>query len=139
FGSAPVVAGQLGDLFMLPADGTYAAQLEAVDSAGNRASDLTTFIVDTAPPTPPPALAATVQGRNVTLQWGPSSSADLGGYQVLRASGSGGMATIGTAGPGTLSFVDGPLSDGDYRYAVMAVRTDGVASEPSPQAQATVD
>jgi subtilase family serine protease/flagellar hook assembly protein FlgD len=131
--STPVASGVLMDGLALE-DGEYVLELRARDRAGNQSTATLSFSVDTDPPLPPSGLSARALGRDVTLEWTGSPSADVSGYHVSR----GGVRLTMTPTPGT-SFLDPGLSEGRYSYTVVAVDGAGLESEPLGPAAAAVD
>jgi Tol biopolymer transport system component len=138
-GTSSITGAALATLGSPPADGPYTARVVALDRAGNEASDEAGFTVDTTPPPPPLALAATVQRpRDVHLAWSPAG-ADAVGYHVLRAGEGGALVRLtGTPVP-VPAYVDADRPDGAWRYAVVAVDAVGLESARSNEARAIVD
>lgn len=101
-----------------------------------------------APPSPPANVRTVVDrdSRNVTLNWNANTEKDLLFYVVQRSKGDGPYSSLGkTDGPGDTSIVDPSTAEagGEFRYQVVAVRRgaiagEGVNSDPSPAATATV-
>ncbi len=117
---------------------TYFYSVHAVrgDGGGMAQSDPSGTIAltprKTTPPSPPTGLVAIPSAGAVRLAWNPSPEADIAGYLIYRAAGSGESARIGrVTGPATV-FVDRGVAPGAYRYAVSAF--DG-ASTPNVSAR----
>ena len=94
---------------------------------------------DTTPPATPTGLAA-VGGQNVvTLDWDDNGESDLAGYDVYRATVSGGSYSKINASTLTSSdFVDGGVAGGvTYYYVVTASDTSNNESAQSAEASAT--
>ena len=132
---APVSNGVLHDLTGLPGDGIYTLRLRVDDAAGHRTEVLSSFFVDTEPPSPPENLAAAVENRrDARLTWTASGDPDVAGYHVYRG---GVWLTPGPVpAPG---YLDASLTDGTYRYTVTVVDAGGLESEASNQASVLVD
>ncbi|WP_224249089.1 CARDB domain-containing protein [Hyalangium gracile] len=121
-------------------DGSYIARLRVRDSAGNETVDEASFTVDSLAPLAAPVLSAAVQRPNtVTLTWEQSPSSDVATYDVRRSSGSGSAAVIATVGANIHSYVDAGLTDGRFRYSVVARDAAGNASNSSPEALVEID
>lgn len=88
---------------------------------------------DVTPPAPPTSLVAIPSQGVVRLSWTPpGDDADLGGYIVYRARGTGPFERVGSVrAPGT-TFTDRGLTPGAYRYAVTAQDT-SVRANQSPR------
>ena len=72
------------------------------------------------------------------LSWTPGTDADLGGYVVYRAPGTGPFERVGSVrAPGT-TFTDRNLRPGTYRYAVSAQDTSARANESARSGEVTV-
>ena len=86
-------------------------------------------------PAPPSSLSATAGKRKITLTWTASSGAT--GYNVKRASASGGPYATIASGVTSTSYVNSGLTSGTtYYYVVTAVNAAGESGN-SPQASAT--
>jgi fibronectin type 3 domain-containing protein len=93
-----------------------------------------------AAPRPPLAIRATPGDGRITLSWDPPAElldgAPVSGslaYVVLRGVGSEGALEVVTSGVQATTYVDTGLdNDGEYRYAVRAVRTDPRVSAAGP-------
>ena len=101
-------AGTSVDLPPIPA-GTYYLRLRAVGATGtSRASNEVMFTAGQptcdAPPESPIDLVASLAGRSLTLNWGPSSSAIVSGYRIEAGLSAGERAFATTVGPDAQSF-----------------------------------
>jgi chitodextrinase len=133
------------DTGLAPVTG-YAYQVVAVDAAGNAsapasasATTLAPTPVDTAPPSAPTDLTASVAKRKVTLAWRASTD-DIGvtAYRVYRDGRLVGTVTVATAAFPT-RFVDTlPGKVRSARYTVVALDGAGNASLPSAVVTVTV-
>jgi glycosidase len=87
---------------------------------------------DTTPPATPTGLHVTSFGPNsIALAWDAVADADVYGYEILRATSSGGPYSALALIPGT-SYTDGSVSQGQtYWYEVRAVDTSWNRSGPS--------
>ncbi len=96
---------------------------------------------DTTPPAAPVSLIATAGNGSVSLDWLDNSESDLSGYNVYRATSSGGSTTkINGAQLGISDFVDNTVTNGTtYYYVVTAVDTSSNESSASNEASATPD
>jgi PKD repeat protein len=94
---------------------------------------------DTTPPAAPTGLLATAGDGTVSLDWADNAETDLSGYQIYRASQSGGAYAQLTGAPVTASaYVDGDVVNGTtYYYVVTAVDTSEYESANSVEASAT--
>ncbi len=90
---------------------------------------------DIFPPPAPARLEALPEAGLVRLVWDPVAAADLAGYIVFRAEGSGEFSRL-TKEPIKDSFLTDTqvVSGHRYRYSVRAVDTAGNQSPPSPEA-----
>jgi hypothetical protein len=104
---------------------------------GLPADELAVVYHDVYPPPAPTRLDALSEGNRVRLVWTPVDAADLAGYLVFRAEGSGAPALL-TSRPLTDPFyTDESLAAGRrYRYVVRSVDRAGNRSQPSPEAVA---
>jgi hypothetical protein len=98
-----------------------AIRLEGTTPIEGRASArIAATPADVTPPAPPTELVAIPSQGVVRLSWSPGTDADLGGYVVYRARGTGPFERVGSVRvPGT-TFTDRDLPPGTYRYAVTA-------------------
>ena len=94
---------------------------------------------DTTPPAVPSGVSATGLNAQVSLSWSPVGDLDLAGYNVYRATTSGGPYTqINGALVVTANFDDTGVSNGvTYYYAITAQDTVGNESAFSAEVQAT--
>ncbi len=94
---------------------------------------------DTTPPAAPVGLVATGGNARVDLAWSPNAEVDLRGYDVRRATSSGGpYTTINTAPITATSFADTGRTNGvTYFYVVTASDQAGNVSAQSVQVSAT--
>ncbi len=94
---------------------------------------------DTTPPAAPTALVATGGDGSIDLDWADNTETDLAGYNVYRATASGGPFSLINGGLVSLSaYSDTGLTNGvTYYYQVTAVDTASNESSPSSQASAT--
>ena len=117
-------------------DLTYFYVVAAVDTAGNQSDDSLEFaitpVADTVAPSAPVSLVATAGDAVVTLDWADNTESDLAGYNVLRASSSGGpYNTVNGSVVIDSQFVDTGLTNNQtYYYVVTAV--DNSANESAP-------
>lgn len=136
--SSPVADGTLATLASTPSDGDYTLRLTVKDRAGNERVDVAGFFVDRSPPSMPTGLVAQVRRpAGVTLTWTASGDADVLGYRVMRARGTGPLAQVGTGLVSGTTFLDDGLPADVYRYAVVAV--DAAQLESPPTAEVRVD
>ncbi len=93
---------------------------------------------DVTPPAPPTNLVAVPSQGVVRLSWTPGADADLGGYVVYRAPGTGPFERVGSVrAPGT-TFTDRGVRPGTYRYAVTAQDTSVRANESTRSSEVDV-
>ena len=94
---------------------------------------------DTTPPAAPTGLTATAGDSLVSLDWANNAETDLAGYDVYRATVSGGPYTKLNATPlADSAYTDTGLSNGTtYYYVVRAVDTSANPSAASSEASAT--
>ncbi|MBW3658873.1 MAG: fibronectin type III domain-containing protein [Actinobacteria bacterium] len=84
-----------------------------------------------AAPAPPISLALADATGGVTLEWGPSPSRDVVGYQILRSVGGAAATELGGLRTGR-TYTDRDVSAGTrYDYTVVAVDDDGRRSAPT--------
>ena len=89
------------------------------------------------PPAAPSNVAATPNDDAVTLDWQSNSEEDFSRYDLFRAVASGGFQ-LHAEGLAVSGFTDNDVANGtEYRYYVVAIDTDGNASEPSAIITAT--
>ena len=125
------VAGAFASWVPLPPDGVHTLRLTVQDRAGHTSTVLRTVTVDTTPPTPPGALAATVERQEgtlatVRLTWVASLAEDVAGYRVWRDD-----QEITSSLLLTPAFLDARLQEGSFRYRVAAVDRAGNVSTPA--------
>lgn len=94
---------------------------------------------DTTAPVAPTGLGATAVTANmVTLAWNANTESDLASYRVLRKTGTGSYAQVGTVGAGATSFDDtGVQPASTYVYVITATDTSNNTSLPSNEASVT--
>ena len=97
------------------------------------------FYLDKTPPAAPTGLVATPVVRGVGLKWNANTETDLKGYNVYRATTSGGDYSLLNATPVTSpSYNDGGLTGGTtYYYVVTAINTSERESDNSTEVAAT--
>lgn len=93
---------------------------------------------DVTPPAPPTGLTATGGDGQVELSWSPNGESDLSGYNVYRATASGGPYTkINTSQVVGEAYTDTGLTNGtSYYYVITALDTSGNESGDSTEAVA---
>ncbi|QJR11141.1 Tol-Pal system protein TolB [Usitatibacter rugosus] len=123
--------------------GEYEVSAVAHDFGGRFQSDLELeFItinhtrVDRPPA--PANVVARVAGDIVTLTWNAVTTDSLGGYTVYREDPDGSRTALTPDPISALTYVDGGLADGVYRYTVVTSDTFGNLSDPSAPATARV-
>lgn len=93
--------------------------------------------LDTFPPAAPAGLAAVPSTASIELVWERNTEPNLAGYRVYRASGDGPFERIGDTQE-LPAYSDRKIEAGKtYRYAVTAVKKNGVESKPSGPVQAS--
>ncbi|GAB4108343.1 MAG: N-acetylmuramoyl-L-alanine amidase [Phycisphaeraceae bacterium] len=129
-----------GDVVML------AFPFETITTAADRAQVMEAVLTffGTPPseiPGPPSALAAIPGNNSVILDWADNTEPDLAGYNIYRATVSGGPYTKLNSTPVALSqFTDNTVTNGTlYFYQVTAVDTDDNESVPSLEVSVTPD
>ncbi len=117
----------------LPADGTYAYVVRAVDGAGNLSpvTSISVTVDTVAPPTPAAPSLTTPTASLPSLAWSASSGATS--YRVLRDG-----AVVATTASTTWTET-AALADGTYAYAVSAVDAAGNASAASSASTVVLD
>jgi Right handed beta helix region len=105
-------------------------------SAASRGNDISVdalVVTDGAAPAAPKSVKSTVQREGVRITWAKSSSGDVKGYRVYRATGGGNFQKIsGSSLVKGLNYLDIGLTGGKkYRFAVAAVDTSGNVSAKS--------
>ena len=125
---------------------TYYYVVTAVDTSNNESTDSNEASVtpdstlpDTTPPAAPTGLAATAGDAQVGLSWNANSEGDLDGYNVYRATSSGGPFTkLNGSLVTTTSYNDSGLTNGTtYYYVVTAFDTSANESQTSAEVSAT--
>jgi hypothetical protein len=83
---------------------------------------------------------AATSSHSVDLSWGASTSTNVAGYYVERATSSGGpYQVLNSSKDTTTSYVDSTVQAGkEYFYVIVAVNTSGQESNPSAQVSATI-
>jgi hypothetical protein len=78
--------------------------------------------------------------HSVDLSWGASTSSNVAGYYIERATSSGGpYQVLNSAKDTATSYVDSTVQAGkEYFYVIVAVNTSGQESNPSAQVSATI-
>jgi fibronectin type 3 domain-containing protein len=126
----------------LSASTTYYYVVSAVNANGEssnstQASATTQDQQDTTPPAAPTGLAATAGDATVSLDWANNSESDLAGYNVYRATSSGGYGSALVSGLTSSSYTDNAVTNGTtYYYIVTAVDTSSNESPDSAEASA---
>ena len=124
---------------------TYYFAITSVDNASNEsakssnASATPTATPDTTPPPVPGGLGATDGDGHVGLSWSAVAAGDLAGYNVYRATASGGPSAKLTASPvvATSYSATGLTSGTQYWFAVTSTDVTGNESARSASATAT--
>lgn len=85
-----------------------------------------------------------VTSGGTVLTWNASNATDVAYYQIFRSPGAGTPAAneltyIGRTEDASVVFMDTPVTEGPYKYAVVAVDASGNASSPSTWAGVTLD
>jgi predicted small lipoprotein YifL len=93
---------------------------------------------DVTPPAPPTNLVAIPSQGVVRLSWTPGKDADLSGYVVYRALGSGPFERVGSVRAPSTTFTDRDLPPGTYRYTVTAQDTSVRANQSARSTEVTV-
>jgi hypothetical protein len=89
-------------------------------------------VADISPPAAPTGLSVMPVSDGLELAWSPSPEADLAGYRISRASGSGATEALAEAAPNQTQYLDKTAVRGvRYRYRLVAFDQAGNASEPS--------
>jgi fibronectin type 3 domain-containing protein len=119
------------------APGPYSYTVRAVDAAGNLSdpsNEASATVADTAKPSPPGNLTATVSGRDVNLTW-ESSTDDVAvtGYRIYREG-----SELAALGAGATTFTDPERPAGTFHYTVRSVDAATNLSDPSNEASAVV-
>jgi len=92
---------------------------------------------DTFPPSAPAGLTAVPSTASIELVWERNTDPKVTGYRVYRAEGNGPFAPVGDPQP-LPTYSDRKLEPGKtYRYAVTAVKANGLESPMSAPAEAT--
>jgi hypothetical protein len=83
---------------------------------------------------------AATSSHSVDLSWGASTSTNVAGYYIERATSSGGPYQVLNSSKDTAtSYVDSTVQAGkEYFYVIVAVNTSGQESNPSAQVSATI-
>ena len=108
---------------------TYHYVVSAVDDSGNESANSTEVSAtptDSVPPAAPTSLVVTTGDGQVSLDWGDNAEGDLDGYNVKRATSSGGAYTDTAV-----------TNDTTYFYVVSAVDASANESANSAEASAT--
>jgi len=104
---------------------------------GLPAEELAVIYRDVYPPAAPSRLDALSEGNRVRLVWSPVDAADLAGYLVFRAEGTGAPERLTKDPVADPFFTDETVGQGKrYRYTVIAVDRAGNQSPASPEAVA---
>jgi subtilase family serine protease/flagellar hook assembly protein FlgD/WD40 repeat protein len=130
---AGLVSGVTSFLDAAAPDGTHLYRVSAVDRYGaeGQPDTATAPVGDTAPPSAPTGLVATVVDSDVQLTWNRNPEPDVVGYVLLRD----GVRIASVPDP---AYLDARRPNGTYRYTVLAVDAGGLESPPSEPADATV-
>jgi fibronectin type 3 domain-containing protein len=110
----------------------YALSLTITGTSGTLVHTASTTLLVTLPP--PASLTATASGTQVSLSW--PASAEANGYNVKRATVSGGPY-VTVACPTTTSYTDTGLQSGTTYYYVVAATYTGGADEGGASADST--
>jgi len=104
---------------------------------GLPAEELAVIYRDVYPPAAPSRLDALSEGNKVRLVWSPVDAADLAGYLVFRAEGTGAPERLTKDPVVDPFFTDEAVGQGKrYRYTVIAIDRAGNQSPASPEAVA---
>ena len=104
---------------------------------GLPAEELAVIYRDVYPPAAPARLDALSEGNRVRLVWSPVDAADLAGYLVFRAEGTGAPERLTKDPVADPFFTDETVGQGKrYRYTVIAIDRAGNRSPASPEAVA---
>jgi parallel beta-helix repeat protein len=118
-------------------DGAYTLTVRVRDAVGNLAQVVSSFTIltDTEPPAVPAGFSANGGNTVVDLSWTPNTEPDLEGYNLYRASVSGGPYTkINTALISTWAYQDtGLANDQEYFYVITSVDQAGNESTHSTE------
>jgi hypothetical protein len=120
---------------------TYVVQSVAVAGKGRVESELSAEAeitpVDTFPPTVPAGLTAVPSTASIELVWERNTEPAVAGYRVYRSLGGGPFERLADTQE-LPSFSDHKIESGKvYRYAVSAIKHNGVESKLSPPVDAT--
>lgn len=140
----PVFALPPFDSLFEPAQGAYGfydLRARSLDQEG--LSDPAPPIVrvehrDLTPPDSPSGLAVLVDGGQATLTWEAVTATDLAHYEVQRTAPGGVFATVASVPAPATTYVDGSLTDGEYRYRIRAVDSSDNRSPPTAAVTARV-
>ena len=118
--------------------GTYTLSVRSYRGSGAYILDVSAGTADTAPPAAPIGLAAVAGDGEVALDWADNGEGDLEGYDVYRATASGGPYTkLNEVRVTASQYTDATAANGStYFYVVRAVDTAGNHSAPSQEASA---
>ncbi|MBU4490045.1 MAG: carboxypeptidase regulatory-like domain-containing protein, partial [Actinobacteria bacterium] len=124
------------DMSTVPS-GECMVRVTAIDSGGNTAELVQTYLIqlDTEPPPAPGNLTATPGILKVILSWDPSSAPDLAYYRVYRRVGAGGAWEVINWGTSDNSYADRSASDLSTTYFYYVTALDGVGNESDPSAE----
>jgi chitodextrinase len=144
---APLVSGTRQQVTVrgLSRDTTYYLAIRTRDDAGNWSgvSNVVTWnwSLDTAPPAAPTGVAAAQQSGGVRVSWSPNSEPDLQGYDVHRATASGGPFTRINAAviTGGTAWLDASLPAGAISLWYRVVARDQSGNQSAPSATVRVD
>jgi len=119
---------------------TYYYVVTATDDAGNGSlpsGEASAMPADVTAPAPPSGLVASPADSSVTLDWSDNTEPDLAGYEVRRATSSGGAYTS-VGAPTASVFTDMAVTNAQtYYYVVRALDDAGNASTNSGEVSAT--
>lgn len=118
---------------------TYWFAIKTVDDAGNWSAISNVvrwdWILDTAPPSAPSGLAASMQGSDGRVQWSANGEPDLAGYNVYRATSQNGTYTRVNAAMVTgTQFTDTALPAGVSQVWYKVTALDGSGNESARSA-----
>jgi len=133
-GTASITDSTIANLNTIYPNGYYTLRLFAMDIANNISEYDVPIKYEIAPPEPPTDLTASAKLSDVMLEWLPSPSMFIAGYNVYRSG-----VQINTTPVTDTTYVDLGLPDGAYTYTVTAINEAGAESWPSNLASISVD
>ncbi|MDA8083071.1 MAG: discoidin domain-containing protein [Nitrospiraceae bacterium] len=128
----------------LPDEIVYSVRLEAEDLSGNISTHQVRAVIDNMPPVSPVLLTAVPTGSDLNLSWKTNTDADLSGYLLYRNDQ---LANVQGFVSGSLkpyllsatSYTDKTLSDGRYKYYLLAMDQAGNLSNQSNVIEVNID